>query len=77
MFENMSGFVGNAMHEERQRQARTHRTVAEATPTVSPWNIAYRRSRAALAAALLTVAARIAPMETMPNPDTATATPAP
>jgi hypothetical protein len=73
MFENMSGFVGNAMHEERHRQARAHRTVAEATPITTSRGAAYRRCRAALATTLLTIAARIAPMEMMPKRDTATA----
>jgi hypothetical protein len=71
MLENMSGFVGHAAHEERHRQAHTHRRGAELKPTVSPWSTAYRRSRTTLATALLTIAARIAPVEPMPKRDTA------
>lgn len=76
MLENMSGFVGHAMYEERQRQAHTHRLTTVATPARSPRRIAYRRCRAALATALLTIAAHIAPKEVTPQSNTATATPA-
>jgi hypothetical protein len=73
MLENMSGIVGYAMHEERQRQARVLRGVA-ARPDRVGWRVAVRTCRGRLATVLVAIAARVEPARTLPRAD---ATPTP
>lgn len=61
MFDNMTGIVGMAMHEDRQATARRNARLAEALWTANPTGMRGRYSREAIAEGLMALAARIAP----------------
>lgn len=63
MLENMSGFVGEAMHTERQRQTRQGMQVGEATRGRTKERSG-TKARVLLATALVALATRIAPSVT-------------
>lgn len=77
MLENMSGCVGNAMHEERQRQARAQRMNAGAAPILSWWRVVLRMCRGTASTALMRLAARVEPSRPTAAADPVAATPAP
>lgn len=68
MFDNMTGAVGFAMHEDRLARATTNRRVSEAVQaTAAMRGRRWVSVRAGSAKGLLAVAARIAPAVTMPH----------
>jgi hypothetical protein len=69
MLENMSGFVGHAMHEERQRQARVQRVMTAERLDRVGWHMAVRTCRGRLAKALVAIAVRVEPARTPSNVD--------
>lgn len=76
MFENLSEFVGYAMHDDRMLRARKDARVAEAGQAQPPSRGKIGAAcRATLAQGLLALATRIAPMVT--RPETGTLAPAP
>ena len=72
MLENMSGFVGYAMHEDRLRQAVTHARCAEAGKgdRQRQTRVPRRSYREVVAQVLVALAMRIAPTVTQPNTST-------
>jgi hypothetical protein len=70
MLENLSGFVGYAMHEERLRQAVTNARSAEAGTRHKQRHAQMPRQtcREVAARALVALATRIAPTVAPPNP---------
>jgi hypothetical protein len=72
MLENMSGFVGYAMHEDRLRQTVTNARSAEASKRYEQRraHISRRLFREVVARSLVALATRIAPTVTVPDPGT-------
>lgn len=72
MLENMSGFVGDALREDRLRQSVTNARSAEAGKghTQRQARMPRQSRRAVVARALVALAARIAPTVALPDPGT-------
>ena len=72
MLENMSGFVGYAMHEERLRQTATQARSAAAGKCHKQRHapMPRQKGRAVVARVLVALATRIAPAAALPDPGT-------
>jgi hypothetical protein len=74
MFENLTGFVGDAIHADRLRQTATHVRRAEAKRVREQQREAapHRSWRISVARVLVALAVQIAPTVTLPGPTTRT-----
>lgn len=70
MFENLSAFVGYAMHDDLLLRAKTDARAAEAARMLKRQATPRRLYREAVARALVALAARIAPTVAAPDPGT-------